>query len=99
MVHPSDVTTSHFSGFVEALRHQFYPREAAQGARNKLAVVRQTSSVSAYIDYYQDLLLQLPNIAEDEKRDRFIKGFKPVIRKFVYMYQAPTYDDAVSVAL
>lgn len=64
-----------------------------------MAEARQTSNVSAYVDNYQDLLPHLPNMAEDAKRNQVIKVSQPVIHKFVYMYQAPTCDDAVSVAL
>ena len=66
-----------------ALVARFQTVNAAQVARDKLAQLRQVSSVRDYISSFNALVLQIPDLADVEKLDRFRRGLKPNIRKDV----------------
>ncbi|KAG1035049.1 hypothetical protein G6F43_013303 [Rhizopus delemar] len=42
-------------------------------ARDRLASIKQTTSVSEYAGVFQDILLDLPQVSDDEALDRFVR--------------------------
>jgi hypothetical protein len=84
--------------FKEIVQTQFKPFNSVQLARDKLAVVRQTSTVSEYIARFQDITLNLPHVTPDEMRDRFIRGLKYQIRKEVLSRDEVGYIETTQLA-
>ncbi|KAJ3278050.1 hypothetical protein HK104_002705, partial [Borealophlyctis nickersoniae] len=70
-------TIATWAAFETALKKQFSPVNTVQVARHKLANIRQTKSVQDYQEHFQQLLLQIPDISDSEKVDRFIRALKP----------------------
>src|SRR5262249_35154713 len=62
--------------FKKALMAQFKPANSVERARDKLANLRQTTSVKTYADTFRNLVLEIPGIQEDELLDRFKRGLK-----------------------
>ncbi|KAG1032143.1 hypothetical protein G6F43_013823 [Rhizopus delemar] len=60
--------------FKQDLEYALKPTYSEQNARDRLANIRQTSSVSEYVDEFQDVLLDLPRVSDDEALDRFVRG-------------------------
>jgi hypothetical protein len=96
----SGQTPTTWIGFVEALKHEFYPPDAHRQARDRLSSLRQVRSVSAYNVEFQNVCLLLHTyITEDEKLDRFIRGLKPVIRLEVLKASPTDFQSAVRLAI
>lgn len=77
----------------------FQPVNPSETARDRLARLRQTSSVRTYASLFRTVTLLIPNITDDEKKDRFIRGLKPKILNDVKVKAPPTFDDAVKLAV
>src|SRR5262249_52925317 len=71
---PGKVTT--WEEFKTTLNLAFYPVDSIRIARDKLASLRQTTSVQVYAEKFRDLELQIPDLAASEKIDKFIRGLK-----------------------
>lgn len=67
--------------FAEALLKQFKPLNSSKIARDKLHRLRQTGSVLTLISTFNTLVADVPNMAEDEKMDRFCRACKPSIQQ------------------
>lgn len=67
-------------------------------ARDKLAALKQTSSVHEYVRESQELVMQIPGMDQMEQLDRFVRGLKPRTRQEVVMRGALTLDEAVRMA-
>lgn len=77
----------------------FQPVNPSETARDRLARLRQTTSVRAYASLFRTVTLLIPNITDDEKKDRFIRGLKSKILNDVKVKAPPTFDDAVKLAV
>src|SRR5258708_16966127 len=66
--------------FYDGLIAMFKPVNAKKVARDKLAVLKQTHSVVRYNSEFQQLCLQINDINEAEKLDKYIRGLKPVTK-------------------
>ena len=82
----------------KALVAQFKPVNASKLARDRLANLRQTQSVQTYVYAFRSIILEIPNITDDEKLDRFIRGLKPNVREKVEIENPSTMDEAASLA-
>ena len=71
--------------FLTALNREFYPVDAIQRARDRLARLRQTGSVREYQDQFRQLVTQIPDYSESEKKDRFLRGLKADVQLQVQM--------------
>ncbi|KAJ3260217.1 hypothetical protein HK104_006886, partial [Borealophlyctis nickersoniae] len=58
----------------------FYPADAVTTARNKLSKLVQTKSCKAYTDKFSELCLQIPDLADSEKRYRYLDGLQSNIQ-------------------
>ena len=63
----------------EALLKRFNPLDKTLAARDKLARWRQVKDVASFNRDFLHILLDIPNIAEAEKLDRYTRGLKPHI--------------------
>lgn len=62
--------------FVQALTSHFSPMDPVKLARDKLAALRQFSSVRDYTAQFRYICSAITDIADGEKLDRFVRGLK-----------------------
>ena len=65
----------------KALVAQFKPVNSNKIARDRLASLRQTKSVQSYTYAFQSTILEIEDISESEKLDRYVRGLKERIRQ------------------
>ncbi|KAG1135809.1 hypothetical protein G6F37_011723 [Rhizopus arrhizus] len=58
------------------LEYTFKPSYSEHAARDRLASVKQARLVAEYVDEFQDILLDLPRVSDDEALDRFVQKAK-----------------------
>lgn len=80
------------------LKAQFRPIDAWQVARDKLARLVQHTSVASYIEEFLALMLCIPDMTEQDRVDRFVRGLKIGPRKEVMVRRCQTLDEAMAVA-
>ena len=71
----------------------------SETARDRLARLRQTTSVRAYAGLFRTVTLAIPTITDEEKKDRFIRGLKPKIMNELKVKSPATFDEAVQMAV
>lgn len=81
------------------LRKEFVPINAVIQARDKLAALVQTGSVSGYINEFRRLKLQIPDLSHGDALDRFVRGLNKAIRVAVRARFPKTLSEAESLAL
>jgi hypothetical protein len=98
---PGNLYVSAFASYAD-FKHQLTTRfgdvNSTQRARDKLAVLKQTSSVLKYATDFSNLCLRIGHVDEAEKLDRFVRGLKPHIFQHLRVFPPATFDDAVQVA-
>ena len=82
-----------------ALRNEFIPLDAVAKARDRMASLVQTSSVTVYINEFRRLLLQLPDITAGVAQDKFIRGLKQHLRFAVRSHFPKSLEEAQRLAL
>lgn len=87
-----------WAAFSRALIDYFQPLSATVVARDNLARLYQKSSVKAYVEEFKALVLNIPDITDAEKLDKFRRGLKRDVRLHVAFANPPTFDQAVTVA-
>ena len=80
------------------VKTQFKDSDSIRKARDKIAALRQKTSVSKYSDSFRSLLLKIPDMSIEEQLDRYIRGLKPAIRRELLLKAPTTLDDAVTLA-
>jgi len=81
-----------WTDFIHNLREQFRPIDIERAARNRINNLRQTNSVSNYINNFKSLIVDIPSMAEADRLDYFLRGLKPDIQERVA--QIKTYGSA-----
>jgi len=76
--HTQRITT--WTSMKKGLLAEFYPTDVIRAARDRLASLRQTGSVKDYADRFRNIELQIPDLSESEKVDRFRRGLKDDVR-------------------
>jgi hypothetical protein len=84
--------------FAAALEAAFATINPVKTARDQLATIRQRKSVRDYAAQFRQITVFIPNITDDEKKDRFIRGLKPKVMEEVVMKDPATFADAVMMA-
>jgi Retrotransposon gag protein len=84
--------------FKQGLISIFTPINGEQLARDRLANLRQTNTVSGYLQRFRVLCLQIPDITDKEKKDRFIRGLKRYPGVEVAIRQPASFEDAAKLA-
>ena len=87
------------AGFQKILIGDFVPLNFRREARNKLRVLLQQAAVEHYVTEFRNTVLHIPNMADDEKFDRFCEGLKPKIPMEVMKTNVESFDAAVQLAL
>lgn len=65
-----------FTDFKRKLRNEFWPVDAIKKARLALIHLQQRTSFDDYNTRFQKLVMQIPDITESEKLDKFRNGLK-----------------------
>lgn len=84
--------------FTRVLIEYFQPISATLVARDTLARLYQKSSVKQYVEEFKAQVLNIPDITDAEKLDRFRRGLKKEVQLHVAFANPPTFDQAVTVA-
>ena len=84
--------------FKEELIAQFKPINAEKTARDKLAVLKQSTSVRDYANSFRKIMLDIPNYGESNKLDTFTRGLKYELRKEVETREPATFEKAAGIA-
>ena len=89
---------SDWTKFKAAIQTYFRPVNAKKQARDKIAELKQRASVKSYANEFRTLLLEIPDMSEDEKLDRFVRGLRFSIRKEVELRDPKSLTEAMSIA-
>lgn len=92
---PNNITWDYFK---ESLIAVFKPVNSSKIARDRLAVLKQDKSVSLYNSRFTELVLEIDDIAESEKLDRYIRGLKRDIKMEVEKAEPNTLAEAMRIA-
>ena len=87
-----------WDAFCAALITMFQPTNPVDNARDRLAGLQQRTSVRQYAALMRNAAIEIPGIANDELKDRFIRGLKKEVRQEVRMRAPATFEEAVQVA-
>ncbi|EPB86020.1 hypothetical protein HMPREF1544_07179 [Mucor circinelloides 1006PhL] len=60
----------------ELINFFFKPENTASIARNKLRALKQTSSISQYVQQFMTIKLSIPKMTDDKAVDKFLAGLK-----------------------
>lgn len=93
-----DVPTT-WSEYKAAIIVAFEPVNPAESARDRLATLRQTGSVRTYASFFRSIAMSIPNITDDEKKDRFIRGLKSKTMQEVKLRCPESFDEAVRMSV
>lgn len=63
-----------------SLQRTFLPPNWESDCREHLMSIRQTGTVRAYTERFQELLLNVPSISKEEKIAIYVKGLKPKLK-------------------
>ena len=66
-------------------KQYFISLDSCYHAHTQLAQCKHTGNVHGYIAAFMRLALNVPNLSEAEKLDRFLHGFKPAVFKWVIL--------------
>ena len=77
-----------------ALEKQFKPVNLEKRARDRLAELRQQTSVRRYLEQFTTLCLEIPDLHPTEQFHRFIHGLKPHVRRELELQDPKTFDEA-----
>jgi hypothetical protein len=95
---PNSTPPTVWEEFGKAITRAFGTVNPVRSARDKLAALRQTTSVSSYANTFRNLALEIPDFHESEKLDRFIRGLKPQTQREVILRDPSTFEEAVNLA-
>jgi Ty3 transposon capsid-like protein/Zinc knuckle len=84
--------------FTRHIRAQFRPISTEKAARNRLNNLRQTASVTNYVNLFKTTVLDIPSMSEEDRMDRFLRGLKPEIHERVALQGPNSLDEACSMA-
>lgn len=78
----------------------FRPENSVLVARDKIAVLRQDSDLTHYINTFMDLKLAIPDMHDGEATDRFVRGLRDGrMRSHIRQYQVNSLTEAIHTAL
>lgn len=87
-----------YDDFVEELLAEFLPLNAVRDARDALASIKQEGTVRSYLSRFRFLCARIPNLSEDEKLDRFMRGLDKRLRLECELRDVDSVDAAARLA-
>jgi hypothetical protein len=85
--------------FVEALHSRFRPMQASHVARLRLSTLKQTGTVSAYVNVFQRELTPITDMGTADQIFFFRQGLKPYIAQRVLEKVPKTLHEAMDIAI
>jgi hypothetical protein len=82
----------------QALEKQFTPVNSEKRARDRLATLRQTTSVRRYIQDFTNTCLEIPDLHPTEQYHRFVQGLKSDVRRELELHDLKDFDEAARIA-
>ena len=100
VTHGDPVPLKTLDAFLEALRAAFLPPNSVDRARHDLACLKQTGSVRQYLDTFMAVCFRIPadQLLDAEKKQRFLDGLKPYVRREVLLKFPGTFAQAAELA-
>lgn len=95
---PDNIPFHSWAAMQDAMLKQFTPVNHVRRARDRLAELRQTTSVRRYIDTFSSLCLEIPDLHPSEQLYRFIHGLKPHVRRELDIRHPANLNDAMEMA-
>lgn len=86
---------SNWAEFERGLLMNFRPTNSVQEARDKLANLRQRQKLSEYHSAFNTLCLQIPDLSDSERFDRYLRGLKTNLRKEIMLRDITNFHEAV----
>jgi len=87
-----------WADFEFELLARFQPLAEEDAARQKLRRLRQRDSMRAYVQVFNETVLQIPNMDEGTKVDNFLFGLHPDPRRWVRLQKPTTLEAAMTRA-
>jgi hypothetical protein len=84
--------------FKKELTSRFQAVNAVRAARDRLANIRREKTVRGYVEAFQNLVMQIPDITNAEALDRFVRGLKPRTKQEVVMREPYNFEEAIHLA-
>ena len=81
MLTKKNATQHNWSWFSKELKSRFEIVNSEELARDRLAELKQNTSVQVYVNEFLTITNMISDISEAEKKDRFERGLKPKIRQ------------------
>ena len=95
---PEDEPFTTWDDLKAALEKQFKPVNCEKRARDRLAALKQVTSVNRYIQEFTNVCLQIPDLHSSEQYYRFLQGLKSNVRREVELQNPETFDEATRIA-
>jgi len=96
---PTPERITSFADFVHHLKGHFMATTRMEDARERLPSLKQSGWVRGYVNAFQKLVMQIPDMTEGEKYWRFKEGLNVGLRKEVTKEDCKTYEEAVRLVL
>lgn len=87
-----------WSDFKDSFRKEFRPSNATQMARQRLEKLKQHNSIRDYIIEFRNIMLDLPDMFEDDAIHQFIQGLQYEARLQVFLKQPTSLKAAYAAA-
>jgi len=89
--------------FKKSMKKNFMPQDPIRLARDKLSTLTHTFDLTSYTSEYRKLIMIIPNMHEDDKIDKYLRGLKPWMRREVDLRAGNkkicSLEDAISLAV
>ena len=93
---PGHPTT--WADFSLALKKTFQPVNPRETARNRLARLRHVSTVPKFAAALRNAAFNIPNITDEEMKDKFTRGLKKEVQMEVAQRDPKSFEEAVQIA-
>ena len=89
---------SHWNDLKQMLLDQFKVFNHKTDVKDRYQAIRQQTTVSAYINRFRALVVELPDESEDDRMNQFLKGLKPEIQARTRTHKPVTLAQAMDIA-
>ncbi|XP_070029011.1 uncharacterized protein [Nicotiana sylvestris] len=83
------------TAFKAEFKRQFFPNNVLYEARRKLRELKQTGSIRNYVKEFNTLMLQIPNLTNDDLLFHFMDGLQNCAKKELQHRQVTDIDQAI----
>ncbi|XP_039008817.1 uncharacterized protein LOC120136994 [Hibiscus syriacus] len=84
--------------FKKELKKHFYPENVVYEARKKLRELKQRGIMRDYVKEFTTLMLQIPNMSEEDLLFYFIDGLQGWAKQEMHRRDIKTVDEAIAIA-